>query len=340
MKLATLRDGTRDGRLVVVSRDLTRCTDARRVAPTLQAALDEWERAEPDLQALARDLEVGAEPVERFHEREALAPLPRAYAWLDASAYVNHVDLVRRARGAETPASFWEDPLMYQGGSDAFLPPRAPIPLADPAWDCDCEGEIAVILGDVPLGASEAEAASAIRLVTLVNDVSLRALAPGEVAKGFGFLQAKPQSALAPVAVTPDALGAAWRDGKLHGALRVDVNGRPLGRAEAGEEMTFSFPRLIAHAARTRPLTAGTILGSGTVSNRDAGGGPGRPVAEGGRGYSCLAEQRMVELLTRGAAETPFLRGGDVVRIEMRDADDNAIFGAIEQRVAEPGDTP
>ena len=333
MRLATLSTGAREGRLVVVSADLTRCTDATRVAPTLQAALDDWDRAEPQLRALARDLEIGAEPVERFHERDALAPLPRAFAWLDGSAYVNHVELVRKARGVELPPSFWDDPLMYQGGSDAFLSPRAPIRLADEGWGIDCEGEVAVITGDVPMGATEAEAAAAIRLVTLVNDVSLRALAPAELAKGFGFVQSKPPSALAPVAVTPHALGEAWRDGRLHGALRVDVNGEALGRVEAGPEMTFSFPRLIAHAARTRPLSAGTVIGSGTVSNRDAGGGPGRPVSEGGRGYACLAEQRMVETILTGRASTPFLRFGDTVRIEMRDARNHALFGAIEQRV-------
>lgn len=331
MKLATLPDGTRDGRLVVVSRDLTRCADARHVARTLQAALDDWEAAAPELDAIARSLEAGGQPVARFHEHEALSPLPRAYQWADGSAYVNHVELVRKARGAEMPPEFWTDPLMYQGGSDCFLAPRAPIAMADEAFGIDMEAEIAVIVGDVPMGATPETARAAIRLVMLVNDVSLRNLIPAELAKGFGFFQSKPSSAFSPVAVTPDALPG-WDGGRLHGILRVDLNGAPFGRADAGEDMTFDFPTLIAHAAKTRPLGAGTIIGSGTVSNREAGG-PGRPVAAGGRGYSCIAEQRMVETITEGAPRTPFLTFGDVVRIEMRDAANHAIFGAIEQRV-------
>ena len=331
MKLASLRDGTRDGRLVVVSRDLTRCADARHIAPTLQRALDDWDACAPDLDAIARSLEAGGQPVERFHEHGALSPLPRAYQWADGSAYVNHVELVRRARGAEMPESFWTEPLMYQGGSDSFLAPRDPIRLADAAWGIDMEAEIAVVTGDVPMGASRDEALRAIRLVMLVNDVSLRNLIPGELAKGFGFFQSKPSSAFSPVAVTPDAL-AGWRDGRLHGTLMVDLNGRPFGRADAGEDMTFDFGTLVAHAARTRPLAAGSIVGSGTVSNREDGG-PGRPVADGGRGYSCIAEQRMVETIQGGAPVTPFLAFGDVVRIEMRDDHNHSIFGAIEQSV-------
>ncbi|HET8612601.1 MAG TPA: fumarylacetoacetate hydrolase family protein [Sphingomonas sp.] len=333
MKLASLKHG-RDGRLVVVSDDLAWCARASHIAPTLQAALDDWDNAAPALANLAVDLTHEAIPRERFHERDAAAALPRAYQWADGSAYVNHVELVRRARGATMPESFWTDPLMYQGGSDGFLAPRDPIPLADPAWGCDMEGEVAVITGDVPQGASREEALAAVRLVCLVNDVSLRGLIPGELAKGFGFFQSKPASALSPAAVTPDALGDAWRDGKLHLPLLVTLNGRPFGKANAGVDMTFDFGTLIAHAAKTRALGAGTVIGSGTVSNRDADGGPGRPIAEGGLGYSCIAEVRTVETILRGAAETPFLQPGDTVRIEMKDAHGHSIFGAIEQTVS------
>lgn len=332
MKLASLKSG-RDGRLVVVSDDLHWFTDAFLIAPTLQAALDDWDRCGPLLRGLAESLEHGSAPQGRFHEREAAAPLPRAYQWADGSAYVNHVELVRRARGAEMPASFWTDPLIYQGGSDGMLGPRDPIPLADEAWGCDLEGEVAVITGDVPQGSSREQALEAIRLVLLVNDVSLRNLIPGELAKGFGFFQAKPASALSPVAVTPDALGDAWRNGRLHRPLDVELNGVEFGRADAGVDMTFDFGTLIAHAAKTRDLAAGTIIGSGTVSNRGPDGGPGKPIAEGGVGYSCIAEVRTVETITSGEAKTPFLKGGDTVRIEMRDARGRSIFGAIEQTV-------
>jgi fumarylacetoacetate (FAA) hydrolase len=333
MKLASLKGG-RDGRLVVVSQDLAWCADASAIAPTLQAALDDWERAEPLLRGLAESLEHGSVPRERFHEHEAASPLPRAYQWADGSAYVNHVALVRKARAADMPDSFWTDPLMYQGGSDGFLGPRDAIPLADEAWGCDMEGEIAVVTGDVPLGASREQGLAAIRLVMLCNDVSLRNLIPGEIGKSFGFFQSKPASAFSPVAVTPDALGEAWKDGKLSGALEVELNGAPLGAADAGVDMTFDFGTLIAHAAKTRALGAGTIIGSGTVSNRGPDGGPGKTVAEGGVGYSCLAELRTVETLAQGAPKTPFLKVGDEVRIEMRDARRHSIFGAIEQRVA------
>ena len=334
MRLATLPDGTRDGRLVVVSRDLTICAEADNVAPTLQHALDHWDEVEPELQAIARGLESGSVWSGRFRERSALSPLPRAFQWLDGSAYVNHVQLVRQARGSEMPESFWTDPLMYQGGSDSFLAPRQDIPACDPGWGVDMEAEVAVITGDVPRGADRETAAAAIRLVMLVNDVSLRGLAAQELAKGFGFVHSKPPGSFSPVAVTPAALGDHWRDGKLHGAMRVDLNGEPLGRAHAGEDMTFDFPTLIAHAARTRALGAGTIIGSGTVSNRDADGGPGKTVADGGRGYSCLAEQRVVETIRDGAPKTPFMVAGDTVRIEMLDQDGRSLFGAIEQTVA------
>ncbi|HEU4968889.1 fumarylacetoacetate hydrolase family protein [Sphingomonas sp.] len=332
MKLASLKSG-RDGRLVVVSRDLHWCADASHIAPTLQAALDDWADAAPKLELLATDLEHEAIPRERFHERDAAAPLPRAYQWADGSAYVNHVELVRKARGAEMPASFWTDPLMYQGASDSFLGPRDPIPLKDEGWGCDMEGEICVVTGDVPLGATREQALGAIRLVGLVNDVSLRNLIPGELAKGFGFLQSKPASTLSPVMVTPDELGADWRDGKLHRPLLVTLNGKPFGRADAGADMTFDFGTLIAHVAKTRSLVAGSIVGSGTVSNKGADGGPGKPVGEGGLGYSCIAEIRMIETIQTGGAKTPFLRHGDRVRIEMKDEAGHSIFGAIEQEV-------
>ena len=332
MKLASLKHG-RDGRLVLVSSDLNWFTDAFLIAPTLQAALDNWDRLEPDLRALAESLEHGGVPRGRFHERDAAAPLPRAYQWADGSAYVNHVELVRKARGAEMPDSFWTDPLMYQGGSDGFLAPRDPIPLADEAWGCDLEAEVVVVTGDVPQGATREQALEAIRLVGLVNDVSLRNLIPAELGKGFGFVQSKPASALSPVFVTPDALGDRWKDGKLHGTLSVQLNGQDFGQADAGTDMTFDFGTLIAHLAKTRSLGAGTIIGSGTVSNRDADGGPGKPVSEGGLGYSCIAEVRTVETLLRGKPETPFLKPGDTVRIEMLDDHHHTLFGAIEQTV-------
>ena len=341
MKLATLKDGSPDGRLVVVSRDLTRCSAVGHVAPTLQRALDDWDALRPRLEEVARGLENGTQPEERFHERDAASPLPRAYQWADGSAYLNHVELVRRARGAALPDSFLEQPLMYQGGSDAFLAPREPIRFPVEAfatdeahgWGIDFEGEVAVVTGAVPMGADEAKARESIRLVALVNDVSLRALVPGELAKGFGFFQSKPASAFSPVALTPDELGDAWTGTTLGGVLRVDLNGRPFGRADAGEGMTFDFGRLIAHAARTRALGAGTLIGSGTVSNKDEDGSPGRPVADGGRGYSCIAEMRVIEKLAHGEARTRFMAEGDTVRIEMLDAGGRSIFGAIEQRV-------
>lgn len=332
MKLASLKSG-RDGQLVVVSDDLAWFAPALGIAPTLQHALDNWDMLAPRLAALATDLNHAAIPRERFHERDAAAPLPRAYQWADGSAYVNHVALVRQARGAAMPDSFWHDPLMYQGGSDAFLGPRDPISAGDPAWGCDLEAEVVVVTGDVPMGVSPDEARALIRLVGLTNDVSLRGLIPDELAKGFGFLQSKPSSAFSPVFVTPDALGARWDGGKLHGALCVDLNDTPLGRADAGVDMTFDFGQLVAHAARTRRLGAGTIIGSGTVSNRGADGGPGRPIAEGGVGYSCLAEVRTVETIQQGAPATPWLNPGDTVRIWMDDDRHHSIFGAIEQQV-------
>ncbi len=332
MKLASLKSG-RDGHLVVVSNDLAWYADARHLVPTMQAALDDWDRMAPYLEVLARDLEHGAIPRERFHEHDAAAPLPRAYQWVDGSAYVNHVELVRKARGAELPESFWSDPLMYQGGSDDLIGARDPIALKDEAWGCDLEAEIIVVTGDVPQGVTPQEARGHIRLVGLVNDVSLRNLIPDELAKGFGFVQSKPASAFSPVFVTPDTLGDYWQDGKLHRALMVDLNSEPFGRAVASDDCTFDFGILIAHLAKTRRVRAGSIIGSGTVSNRDADGGPGRPVADGGLGYSCIAELRMVEKITTGEMTTPFLKHGDTVRIDVHDEREHTIFGAIEQTV-------
>ena len=333
MKLASLKDG-RDGRLVIVSRDLTRAVAAEDIAPTLQAALDNWANAAPKLAALAAQLETGSIASLRFRERDCASPLPRAYQWADGSAYVNHVELVRKARGAEMPRSSWTDPLMYQGGSDSFLGPRDPIPLADENHGLDLEAEVAVITDDVPMGVDAITARAHIKLVMLVNDVTLRTLVPAELAKGFGFFQSKPSSAFSPIAVTPDELGDAWDGAKLALPLLSFVNGVPLGRPNAGVDMTFDLGQLIAHAAKTRPLAAGSIIGSGTVSNRDANGGPGKPISKGGVGYSCLAEQRVVEILLEGAPRTPFLKGGDIVRVEMLDSHGHSIFGAIEQKVS------
>jgi fumarylacetoacetate (FAA) hydrolase len=333
MKLASLRSG-RDGKLVVVSRDLSRCVPADGIAPTLQAALDDWTKAEPRLRRRAGQLEAGQVNGQPFDEAACASPLPRAYQWADGSAYLNHVELVRKARGAQMPASFYTDPLIYQGGSDAFLAPRDPIPLGDIAWGCDFEGEIAAITDDVPMGVSPSEASGLIKLICLCNDVSLRNLIPAELDKSFGFFQSKPPSAFSPVAVTPDELGVAWREGRVHSQLRIDFNDEPFGRAEAGMDATFSLADLVAHAAKTRPLSAGSIIGSGTVSNKGTDGGPGRPVCEGGRGYSCIAELRMVETILRGKPETRFMRPGDRVSIEMRDSGGASIFGRIDQRVA------
>lgn len=331
MKLASLNSG-RDGALVVVSGDLQRCL---RAGMTLQQALDDWEARQPELQRLAEQVEGGSG--DPFEEEACASPLPRAFQWADGSAYVNHVELVRKARGAEMPESFWTDPLMYQGGSDSFLGPRQPIVMADSAWGIDFEGEVAVITGDVPMGASPEQAAAGIRLFMLVNDVSLRNLIPAELGKGFGFFQSKPSSAFSPVCVTPDELGEAWDSGRLHLPLRVSYNGELFGKANAGIDMTFDFPTLIAHAAKTRPLCAGTIIGSGTVSNKDEDGSPGRPVADGGLGYSCIAEIRMIETIRDGKPTTPFMQFGDRVRLEMLDAADNSLFGAIDQVVERQG---
>ena len=333
MKLASLKSG-RDGRLVIVSGDLKRAVLASSIAPTMQAALDDWAGIAPALAARAEKLEAGLIAAFSFREDACAAPLPRAYQWADGSAFVNHVALVRKARGAEMPASFWTDPLMYQGGSDVFLGPRDPMPLpGDESLGLDLEAEVAIVTDDVPMGITADAARAHIRLVMLANDVTFRWLVAPELAKGFGFFQSKPPTAFSPVAVTPGELGAAWDGGMLNLPLLSFVNGALLGGPNAGVDMTFDFGALIAHAARTRPLSAGAIIGSGTVSNRGADGGPGKPVTEGGAGYSCLAEQRVVETMLQGEPRTPFLKPGDIVRIEMLDAAGASIFGAIEQTV-------
>jgi fumarylacetoacetate (FAA) hydrolase len=325
VKLASLKGG-RDGRLAVVSRDLTRAVPATGIAPTLQAALDDWARARPALESLAASLESGRAGGIEFDGGDALAPLPRAYHWVDGSAYVNHVELVRKARGATMPESFWTDPLVYQGGSDDFLPPTADAPFGGEDLGIDLEGEVAVVTDDVPMGTDAAEARGHIQLVMLVNDWSLRNLIPAELAKGFGFYQSKPATSFSPVAVTPDELGDAWRDARVHLPLVVHVNGGPFGRPNAGVDMTFDFGTLIAHCAKTRRLGAGSIVGSGTVSNRDRS-----------TGSTCLAERRMLETLDLGKPMTPFLSFGDRVRIEMLDGAGRSIFGAIDQRVVRSG---
>lgn len=327
MKLATLNNGKRDGALVVVSRDLSRAVRVPQLAATLQAALDEWAELAPKLTAVYQQLNDGAcADAFPFDETACLSPLPRAYQWADGSAYVNHVELVRKARGAEMPESFWHDPLMYQGGSDSFLSPRGTIPMGSEEWGIDFESEIAVITDDVPMGTSPQAAGGHIKLLMLVNDVSLRNLIPGELAKGFGFFQSKPSSSFSPLAITPDELGDDWRDGKVHLPLETHLNGALFGAPDAGVDMTFNFHELIAHAAKTRPLGAGCIIGSGTVSNYDRS-----------RGSSCLAELRMLEIIESGQATTPFLRFGDTVSIAMQDRNGMSLFGTILQRVTPAG---
>lgn len=333
MKLATLKRGGRDGTLVVVSRDLARCQSVADIAATLQAALDDWEVVAPRLAAVYEALNHGAaRHAEAFDPRACHSPLPRAYQWADGSAYVNHIELVRKARNAEMPPELWTDPLMYQGGSDSFVGPCDPICAGDEAWGIDFEAEVAVITDDVPMGATAAQCEKQIRLLMLVDDVSLRNLIPGELAKGFGFLQSKPATAFSPVAVTPDELGDAWRDGKVHLPLAVALNDQPFGKPDAGLDMIFNFAQLMAHVAKTRELEAGSIIGSGTVSNKQ-GGLFGSSVANGGVGYCCIAEVRMYETIEEGKPKTPFMRFGDRVRIEMLDPNGGSIFGAIDQKV-------
>jgi fumarylacetoacetate (FAA) hydrolase len=329
VKLASIKHG-RDGRLVVVSRDLKRYLPAEKIASTLQAALDDWQTTRPALQALSEKVDAGDGLP--FDETACASPLPRAYQWADGSAYVNHVELVRKARGAEMPATFWTDPLMYQGGSDAFLGPRDNIPVADEAWGIDFEAEVVIVTDDVPMGVSAEDAVQHIQLIMLVNDVSLRNLIPGELAKGFGFFQSKPSSAFSPVAVTPEELGDAWRDAKVHLPLLSTLNNSPFGKPEAGVDMTFDFGQLVAHAAKSRPLGAGALIGSGTVSNK-LDGGPGKPISEGGVGYSCIAEIRTIETINDGKPTTSFMKFGDRIRIEMLDSAGASIFGTIDQAV-------
>lgn len=325
MKLATLNNGKRDGALVVVSRDLSRAVRVPSIALTLQSALDEWAQTAPHLAAVYQTLNDGTcADAFPFDESECLSPLPRAYQWADGSAYVNHVELVRKARGAEMPESFWHDPLIYQGGSDCFLAPRGPIVMGSEAWGIDFESEVAIITDDVPMGTSPQAAAAHVKLLMLVNDVSLRNLIPGELAKGFGFFQSKPSSAFSPVAITPDELGSDWQEGKVHLPLETHLNGALFGAPNAGVDMTFNFFELIAYAAKTRPLGAGCIIGSGTVSNYDRSAGS-----------SCLAELRMLEIIESGQATTPFLCFGDTVSIAMQDRNGMSLFGTILQKVTQ-----
>lgn len=324
MKLGSLKEGGRDGTLIVVNRALTQAAKATGIAPTLQAALDDWSSAAPRLNALYEELNAGTAKDAFALDMQVLAsPLPRAYEFVDGSAYLPHVERVRRARGAEVPESFYTDPLMYQATSAGFLGPRDPVVVPSEDYGIDLEAEVVVVTDDVPMAATPAQAATHIQLVGLVNDVSLRGLIPGELAKGFGFLQSKPRSALSPVLVTPDELGDAWQDEKLHLPMRTWLNGKWFGEAECGVDMQFNFAQLVAHAAKTRPLTAGTIVGSGTIANEDTG-----------KGASCLAEQRTVETLRDGKASTPFLSFGDTLRIDVTDASGASIFGSIEQTIA------
>jgi fumarylacetoacetate (FAA) hydrolase len=324
MKLATYKDGSRDGQLVVVSRDLATAHYATGIATRLQQVLDDWNFLSPQLEDLSHTLNHGkARHAFAFDARACMAPLPRAYQWADGSAYINHVELVRKARGAEVPDSFYKDPLMYQGGSDDFLGPCDEARFASEDWGIDFEAELAVITGDVPMGASPAQALEGVRLLMLANDWSLRELIPAELAKGFGFFQSKPATAFSPVAATPDELGEAWKGGRVHLRLASAWNGRRVGLCEAGPEMTFHFGKLIAHIARTRNVRAGSIVGSGTVSNKDWS-----------HGYSCIAEQRAIETIEQGQPATAYMRFGDTIRIEMKGTDGQSLFGAIDQAVA------
>jgi fumarylacetoacetate (FAA) hydrolase len=335
MKFATYRNGMRDGQLMLVSRDLKKAVAVPALAATLQEVLDDWDGVAPELEKVYQALNSGElSDAQDFDESLCESPLPRAYQWADGSAYVNHVELVRRARNAEMPPSFWTDPLMYQGGSDDFLGPKDDIEMADTAWGIDFEGEIAVITDDVPMGIEPAKAGDYIRLLMLVNDVSLRGLIPNELGKGFGFFQSKPSSAFSPVAVTPDELGDKWRDNKVHLPLLSYYNDKPFGKPNAGEDMTFDFAQLVAHAARTRHLGAGAVIGSGTVSNKQ-GTDHGSAIEEGGVGYSCIAEVRMIETIRDGKPSTGFMQFGDTIKIEMPDANNHSIFGSIDQKVVQ-----
>lgn len=335
MKLASLKDG-RDGRLVIVSRDLSQAVEASDIAPTLQAALDEWDVVAPQLEARFELLQAGQIESFAFDQAACASPLPRAFTWMDGSAYLNHVELVRKARGAEVPESFYSDPLMYQGGSDTFIGPRDAIIASDEAHGIDMEAEITVITDDVPMGVSAKDAEGHIKLIMLVNDVSLRGLIPNELRKGFGFVQGKASSAFSPVAVTPDELGSAWENSTIDLPLLVDYNGAAFGKANVKTDMTFNMAELVAHAARTRELCAGSIIGSGTVSNKFEGN-EGKKIEDGGVGYSCIAEIRMIEKIQTGEFKTPFMRFGDSVGIEMHNEKGQSIFGRIENIVEKYG---
>ena len=335
MKLASLKDG-RDGRLVIVSRDLSQAVEASDIAPTLQAALDEWDIVAPQLEARFELLQAGQIESFAFDQAACASPLPRAFTWMDGSAYLNHVELVRKARGAEVPESFYSDPLMYQGGSDTFIGPRDAIIASDEAHGIDMEAEITVITDDVPMGVSAKDAEGHIKLIMLVNDVSLRGLIPNELRKGFGFVQGKASSAFSPVAVTPDELGSAWENSTIDLPLLVDYNGAAFGKANVKTDMTFNMAELVAHAARTRELCAGSIIGSGTVSNKFEGN-EGKKIEDGGVGYSCIAEIRMIEKIQTGEFKTPFMRFGDSVGIEMHNEKGQSIFGRIENIVEKYG---
>ncbi|RTR32488.1 fumarylacetoacetate hydrolase family protein [Shewanella atlantica] len=325
MKLASYNNGRRDGQLMLVSKDLSKAVAVPAIAHTMQQLLDAWDLLQPQLQELYEALNDGLiDSAIDFDEAQCLSPLPRAYQWADGSAYVNHVELVRKARGAQMPETFWTDPLVYQGGSDCFIAPKADIPLASEEWGIDFESEIAVITDDVPMGVTTQNAEKHIKLLMLVNDVSLRNLIPGELAKGFGFYQAKPSSSFSPVAVTPEELGARWEDSKVHLPLITHLNESLFGRPNAGVDMTFNFSQLVSHVAKTRPLGAGAIIGSGTISNYDRSAGS-----------SCLAETRMLETIAEGKPSTSFMKFGDRVRIEMLDDDQKTIFGSIDQQVVE-----
>lgn len=333
MKFASYRNGTRDGQLMLVSRDLTKAIAVPGYAATLQEVLDDWDGMAPQLEKIYAQLNAGElSDADEFDETLCESPLPRAYQWADGSAYVNHVELVRKARNAEMPESFWTDPLMYQGGSDDFLGPRDAIEMASTEWGIDFEGEVAIITDDVPMGTPAKDAGQYIRLLMLVNDVSLRGLIPNELGKGFGFFQSKPSSAFSPVAVTPDELGEKWQDNKVHLPLLSTYNGEAFGKPNAGVDMTFDFAQLVEHAAKTRHLSAGAIIGSGTVSNKQ-GTDHGSAISEGGVGYSCIAEVRMIETIRDGKPATNFMQFGDTIRIEMKADDGTSIFGAIDQAV-------
>lgn len=335
MKLATLKDGSRDGQLVVVSRDLSTAHYATGIAQRAQQVLDDWNFLAPQLQDLYETLNQGkARHAFPFDPKQCMAPLPRAYQWADGSAFINHVELVRAARNSEVPKSFYEDPLMYQGGSDDFLGPCDDARLLNEDWGIDFEAEVAVITGDVPMGAGPEQALDGVRLVLLANDWSLRNLIPNELAKGFGFFQSKPATAFSPVAVTPDELGDAWQGGRLHLTVQSAWNGRKVGMCDAGEEMTFSFGQLIAHICKTRNVRAGSIVGSGTVSNKGVTDATGR--TEWPRGYSCIAEKRAIETIQDGKPTTEFMKFGDTIRIEVKGKDGQSLFGAIEQKVTGP----